>query len=121
MKRKFLVLLAILAVTCWAPATWASSITITDPPAGSADGVVAVTDGGFTSTSFYNATETAWGSAYLLGDGFHYNLSVTLVFNEPGGGVSDFLKIWTTCSPKTIYFNFESDGAATWANDQLIL
>lgn len=129
--KKMALIMALAALVCWLPgqalATATYSLTITDPPAGQADGVVGGSLTGFSSGNYAFNTGTETVSGFFT-DGYNFceNSSVSVVFNEVGGGVSDFLTISTTSGDwdwlhgfktNTAYFTFRSDdGTQSFTN-----
>jgi len=112
MKSKFFIVIAVLALTCFAPAAWACNITISD-----------LTEGNITvtfSTEFSGVTKTQnveYASGSGTWHGFATGTPKYLILTEADGTTaSDFLKVWAS-SCDTINFVFESDGYASFASD----
>jgi len=121
MKSKFFIVIAILALACLAPAAWACTLTILDPPGGT-DGVVTAVAEGFGFGNSYTSTDTEKASGWVkLSDSYclPQNQSISLIFKEADGSPSDFLTVYTksgTEFPHKVFFTFESDGAANFTD-----
>jgi hypothetical protein len=116
MKKTFLVWVTAGMLVLAGSAAWGASLTIED----NVEGAVSVTALGFNGSSlFVHNNEYVKGSLYIASGPFDTEKAITLIFDEPSGGASDYLTLGPLydADPRYILFVFKSDGAPGFADD----